>query len=91
MSILNITGEEADPVRGFLIREVSEMCRKRNESDRVSKEDLERQKRDERMLKNKEWRQRRAASKRDQANTELSWQDEPNDSNENKASKCEIL
>ena len=78
-------------MRGFLIREVTEACRRRNESDRVSKEELERQKRDERMMKNKEWRERRAASKRDRALSELSWQDEPNDTNENKANKCEIL
>ena len=61
-------------MRGFLIREVTEMCRKSNETDRVNKEELEKRKRDQRMMKNKEWRQRRAASKRDQAQSDLSWQ-----------------
>ena len=78
-------------MRGFLIREVTEMCRKSNETDRVNKEELEKRKRDQRMMKNKEWRQRRAASKRDQAQSDLSWQDGPNDTKQNKANKCEIL
>ena len=39
MSVLNLTGEDADPVKSFVFREVSEYCRKKDQDDRISKEE----------------------------------------------------
>ena len=89
MSVLNITGENADPVKGFVFREVSEFCKKRRQDDLIDKEEMERQQREERMEKNKAWRLRRA-EKRGNTNTnsEINWDD---DDQERRKRCCDIL
>ena len=75
MSVLNITGENADPVKGFVFREVSEFCKKRRQEDLVDKEEMERQQREERVEKNKAWRKSRA-ERRGYTNSEINWEEE---------------
>ena len=89
MSVLNITGENADPVKGFVFREVSEYCKKRRQDDLIDKEEMERQQREERVEKNKAWRLRRA-EKRGNTNTnsEINWDD---DDQERRKRSCDIL
>lgn len=89
MSVLNITGENADPVKGFVFREVSEFCKKRRQDDLIDKEEMERQQREERVEKNKAWRLRRA-EKRGNTNTnsEINWDD---DDQERRKRCCDIL
>ena len=89
MSVLNITGENADPVKGFVFREVSEFCKKRRQDDLIDKEEMERQQREERVEKNKAWRLRRA-EKRGNTNTnsEINWDD---DDQERRKRSCDIL
>ena len=87
MSVLNITGEEADPVRSFVFREVLEYSKKRNEEDIISKEELERQKRDDRVEKNKAWRLKRAGC--DKSRPTIKWDETEATNSRNK--KCDIL
>lgn len=89
MSVLNITGENADPVKGFVFREVSEFCKKRRQDDLIDKEEMERQQREERVEKNKAWRLRRA-EKRGNTNTnsEINWDE---DDQERRKRCCDIL
>ena len=90
MSVLNLTGEDADPVRSFVFREVSEYCKKKNEDDRISKEELEKQKKEERIEKNRAWRQRRAA-RCDKTKSDISWNDDAELMDNKTSNKCDIL
>ena len=89
MSVLNITGENADPVKGFVFREVSEFCKKRRQDDLIDKEEMERQQREERVEKNKAWRLRRAEKRgNNDTNSEINWDD---DDQERRKRSCDIL
>ena len=89
MSVLNITGENADPVKGFVFREVSEFCKKRRQDDLIDKEEMERQQREERVEKNKAWRMRRAEKRGNtDTNSEINWDD---DDQERRKRSCDIL
>ena len=89
MSVLNVTGEEADPVKSFVFREVSEFCKKRRQDDLIDKEEIERQHREERLEKNKAWRMRRA--ERGTRNTEIKWDEEDKDIQQKRKRGCDIL
>ena len=87
MSVLNITGENADPVKGFVFREVSEFCKKRRQDDLIDKEEMERQQREARLERNKAWRMRRE-EKKDNTNAEINWNQEDQ---ERRKRSCDIL
>ena len=90
MSVLNLTGEDADPVKSFVFREVSEYCRKKDQDDRISKEEMERQKKEERIEKNRAWRQRRSDNSV-KTKPDITWKDDAELIDNNKSTKCDIL
>ena len=90
MSVLNLTGEDADPVKSFVFREVSEYCRKKDQDDRISKEEMERQKKEERIEKNRAWRQRRSDNSA-KTKPDITWKDDAELIDNNKSTKCDIL
>ena len=90
MSVLNLTGEDADPVKSFVFREVSEYCRKKDQNDRISKEEMERQKKEERIEKNRAWRQRRSDNSV-KTKPDITWKDDAELIDNNKSTKCDIL
>ena len=59
MSVFNITGEEADPVKGFIFREVAESCKIKRQCSKEEKEAQMKQEREDRIMKNKAWRMKR--------------------------------
>ena len=63
MSALNITGEEADPVKGFLLRELREYSNRRKAEHEEAKDQVDRLRQEERKRKNKEWREQRQSRK----------------------------
>ena len=85
MSVLNITGENADPVKSFVFREVSEFCKRQD--DLIDREEIERQQREERVEKNKAWRMRRA-ERRGQTDLGFNWDEEDQ---ERRKRSCDIL
>ena len=82
-----IKGEEADPVKSFVFREITGYSKRRHEEDEIIKDELEQQKREERLKKNKAWRSRRTSQ--DRKKSKLIWDD--TDVESEKSSKCHIL
>ena len=63
MSALNITGEEADPVKGFFFRELREYSKRRKAEQEEAKDQQDRLRQEERKRRNKEWREQREGRK----------------------------
>ena len=87
MSALNITGEEADPVKGFFFREFREYSKRKKAEQKEARDELDKLRQEERKRKNKEWRQQRRT--RAAAPDGLEWTSEVNDSERQKC--CAIL
>ena len=78
MSAFNITGEEADPVKGFVFREFREYCKRKKDEDTEEKDQLEKLRSEERKQRNKEWRESRARQARPPPQC-LDWTSEPSE------------
>ena len=89
MSALNITGEEADPVKGFLFREFREYSLRRKAENEETKDQMDKLRQEERKRKNQEWRQQRQCRKQFSVQS-LDWNSEPNDA-DSKEKCCAIL
>ena len=64
MSCLNLTGEEADPVKAFIFRELFDASKKHEEEEKEQTENEEKRKQEERKEKNRKWRQQREERKK---------------------------
>ena len=78
MSAFNITGEEADPVKGFVFREFREYCNRKKAEDTEAKDQLDKLRSEERKQRNKAWRQSRAKQGRAPPQC-LDWSSEPSE------------
>ena len=76
MSALNMTGEEADPVKGFIFREFREYSNRRRTEDAEVRDQLDKLRQEERKQRNKEWRQTRRGRIPPES---LDWTSEPNE------------
>ena len=79
MSAFNITGEEADPVKGFVFRELREYSNRRKAEETEAKDQLDKLRSEERKQRNKEWRQSRAKQAGRSPPQYLDWTSEPNE------------
>ena len=77
MSAFNITGEEADPVKGFVFRELREYSNRKKAEETEAKDQLDKLRSEERKQRNKEWRQSRDRQARSPQC--LDWTSEPSE------------
>ena len=78
MSAFNITGEEADPVKGFVFRELREYSNRKKAEETEAKDQLDKLRSEERKQRNKEWRQSRDRQARSPPQC-LDWTSEPSE------------
>ena len=90
MSFLNLSGEEADPVKALIFRELRDSSRRGKEEERAQKEEEEIRSQEERREKNRRWRQLREEREKSRTDTEVNW-DEEIESNTKKKKMCVLL
>ena len=59
MSLLNLTGEDADPVKALVFRELRDASVRRKEEEKMVRKEEEIRSLEERKQKNRIWRERR--------------------------------
>ena len=76
MSLVNLTGQDADPVKALVFRELREASVRRRDRERLDKEDEENRKADERREQNRRWREKRAERRRFREDIDIEWESE---------------
>ena len=85
MSVLNITGEGANPAKSFVLREVSEFYKMKKKNENEVQKQSEVEKREKRIELNRKWRNNRSMDKHDEI---IVWTEE----SDSKAKKnCQII
>ena len=90
MSFLNLTGEDADPVKALVFRELRDASKRKKEEDQLLKDEEENRRLEERKEKNRRWRQLREEREKEQEIPEFSWGEE-NESKIKKKTTCICL
>ena len=76
MSLLNLTGEDADPVKALVFRELWGESKRRKEEEDLVKEEEDSRMVEEKKEKNRRWRERREEREKERAVLDLNWEEE---------------
>ena len=74
MSLLNLTGEDADPVKALVFRELRDASVRRKEEEKVLNKEEEIRAMEERKERNRRWREKR--EKKESSTLDINWEEE---------------